>query len=60
MVAKFVGTEKLIVKLNAMLVVQFLTRPPDECHPFGNLIDDCLMLINESCVVEIQTYFSRR
>ncbi|MBA0703604.1 hypothetical protein Golax_015916 [Gossypium laxum] len=37
-----------------MLVVQFLTRPPDECHPFGTLIDDYLTLINECWVVKVR------
>lgn len=49
-----VGIWRLIVKIDAMLVVRFLIKPLDECHPFDTFIDVYLMLINKCWVVEVR------
>lgn len=49
-VAKSMGIEQLIVEVDALLVVHFLTGPFEESHPFGSLINDYRTMIHEGWV----------
>ncbi|MBA0837966.1 hypothetical protein Goarm_010073, partial [Gossypium armourianum] len=48
------GIPRLMVDLDAMLMVNVLIKPPEDCHPFSTLIEECLAFIAKGYVIEIR------
>ncbi|MBA0624951.1 hypothetical protein Godav_010214, partial [Gossypium davidsonii] len=47
------GLTRLIIELDAILIVQMLSRSFDASHPMGTFVADCLALRSEGWVVEV-------